>query len=45
VRERERERKEITLDDGDTPGSTGILAVSRSVRAGLKKGAVLAVGK
>jgi hypothetical protein len=39
-RKRETEKP---LDDGDTSGSTGTLAVNRSGRAGLKEGAVVAV--
>jgi hypothetical protein len=41
-RERERER---TLDDGDTYGSPGTLAVNSLGRAGLKEAADVAVGK
>jgi hypothetical protein len=40
--ESEREKKE-TLDDCDTPGSTGNLAANRSKWAGLKDGADVAV--
>jgi hypothetical protein len=39
------ERKSKTLDDCDTPGSTGNLAANRSGRAGLKGGADIAVGE
>jgi hypothetical protein len=38
-----RERKSNSLDDCDTPGSTGNLAANRSGRAGLKEGADVAV--
>jgi hypothetical protein len=44
VRERER-KKAKTLNDGDTPGSTGNLEVNCSGRAGLKEGAVVVVGE
>jgi hypothetical protein len=43
VRESVRERKKETLDDCDTPGSTGNLAANRSGRAGFKEGADVAV--
>jgi hypothetical protein len=33
-----KERKTKSLDDCDTPGSTGNLAANRSGRAGLKEG-------
>jgi hypothetical protein len=46
VRMREWEREKAkTLDDCDTPGSTGNLAANRSGRAGLKEGGGLDVGK
>jgi hypothetical protein len=41
VREREKGR---TSDDGDTSGSSGMLAGNRSGQAGLKEGADVAVG-
>jgi hypothetical protein len=44
MREREREKAK-TLDDDDTTGSPGNLTVNRSVRAGLKEGADVAVGE
>jgi hypothetical protein len=40
-----RVRKAKTLDDFDTPGSTGNLAVNRSGRVGIKEGADVAVGE
>jgi hypothetical protein len=44
VSERERVKKEeTTVDDCDTHGSTGNLAANRLGRAGLKKGAKVAV--
>jgi hypothetical protein len=44
MREREREREKAkSLDDFDTPGSTGNLAANRSGRAGLKEGVDVAV--
>jgi hypothetical protein len=42
--EREKETGR-TLDDGDTSGSPGTLAVNRSGRAGLKEGANVEVGE
>jgi hypothetical protein len=43
--ERGREKSGKPLDDCDTCVSTGTLAVNRSGRAGLKEGAVEAVGE
>jgi hypothetical protein len=34
---RKREKTKNNLDEGDTPGSTGTLAVSRSGRAALRR--------
>jgi hypothetical protein len=44
-RVKERERIKKLLDDCDASGSTGILAVNSSGRAGIKEGADVVAGE